>query len=140
LRERVSACISFFADQDAIQILAGPDQRDDKSHYAAVCYLTEHEVFNWLVGSNIKGVAPQGSLVMEAYMSLWPDDSKGALFHNWLTRLCENKYGEQYWLRAFRRKWAIHYQKLPKQSPLSVAEIALRARSSESTFERAFEH
>jgi len=119
IRDKLESII----DRHNEEVGAGADNIDSELHFEASKFVAERLLYQWLVSTNVKGVAPTTSLLVEHFVVFWPAGSRGARFESFVGDLVRKPRCQEAWARRFRDVWNIKYQKMPQQPPLTDATI-----------------
>jgi hypothetical protein len=103
---------------------------DSDNHWQVATYLAEQGLFDWLLQTNKKGLAPPAQQCLEQWVVHFPQLSKGARFHAFLEELVGNETARCNWARSYRQRWMFLYRRMPLQPPLSSNQIAEKAGST----------
>ena len=121
LLEIENDCRERLLDPHAAHVRSHPDT---SSHFDAARWISESQLFYWLISLNGKGVAPPAREMLNKFVPLWPQESRGLLFDVYVTELQQDHNKRALWLRQFRNRWLSKYMRLPARPPLDDADIA----------------
>jgi hypothetical protein len=101
---------------------------DGSRHWSVANFLAEQCVFQWLLETNTKGLAPPALQCLEQWVISFPPLSKGERYMEFLQDMMKDEGQRGNWIRSYRKRWGFQYRRLPLQPPLSREQIAQKAR------------
>jgi len=104
------------------------DENSDH-HWQVASYLAEQGLYEWLVKTNKKGLAPPAQQCLEQWVAHFPPLSRGTRFRAYLEELVSNEIARGNWARSYRHRWMFLYRRMPLQPPLSKDQIVDKAGS-----------
>ena len=104
------------------------DENSD-AHWQVATHLAERGLFEWLIQTNKKGLAPPAQQCLEQWVSHFPALSRGTRFHAFLHELVSNAEARGNWARSYRHRWMFLYRRMPLQPPLTSQQIVEKARN-----------
>ena len=94
------------------------DENSD-THWQVATHLADHGLFEWLLLTNKKGLAPPAQQCLEQWVAQFPPLSRGTRFHAFLQELVSNEDARGNWARSYRQRWMFLYRSMPLQPPLT---------------------
>jgi len=104
------------------------DENSD-AHWQVATHLAEQGLFDWLIATNKKGLAPPAQQCLEQWVSHFPALSRGTRFHAFLHELVSNAEARGNWARSYRHRWMFLHRRMPLQPPLPSQQIVEKARN-----------
>jgi len=96
---------------------------DYKDHFNAAKWLAEARLYYWLVGLNVKGVAPPAKEMFDKLASLWEMRSLGYRARTWLETINTEGRRRTKWLQEYRKRWLAVFMKMPARPPMTDADM-----------------